>query len=300
MKITFKQLRLFLAVASQQNLSHGAQVCFLSQPAASMALSELETRLGTSLFDRIGKKLVLNANGIKLYPFAAELVERLHSTENLFGPDPGQLSGHLRIGTSSTIGNYFMPAIIHRFCQRYPAVRISQTIHNTQTILHDLEQFHLDIGLIEGACDSDSLTTQLWQKDTLVIFASTQNPLQHKKNLRFSDLSDQTWVLRERGSGTRECLEKVLRIDKIHLEIGSTHAIKQLVAANMGIGCASRAVLQEEIARGQLVELAIKDGFISRDFLHVSHKAKYQTDLIKAFNQVLFGDDAIAKGQPCV
>lgn len=288
MKITFKQLRLFLAVASQQNLSLGAQACFLSQPAASMALSELESRLGAPLFDRMGKKLVLNANGIKLYPYAAELVERLHSMEHLFTEDHGKLSGHLRIGTSSTIGNYFMPSIIHAFSQRHPAVRLSQTIHNTQTILHDLEHFHLDIGLIEGSCDSDCLTTQLWQKDTLVIFAAAEHPFKHRNNLQLRDLKDQTWVLRERGSGTRECLEKILTLEHIVLEIGSTQAIKKLVAANMGIGCASRAVLQEEIANGQLIELAINDGLFSRDFLHVSHKAKYQTDVIKAFNEVLF------------
>lgn len=292
MRITFRQLSLFVAVAERENISQGAKASFLSQPAASMTLAELEKQLGHPLFDRVGKKLVLNENGLKLYPRAVELMDRARQIEALFKQEKSTtLTGYLKIGASSTIGNYVMPSLIAQFVRRYPNVKITQKIANSQEIIHDLEKFTLDVGFIESTCSSTMLDTHIWKKDELIIFASPKHPLAQKlaqkESLTRADLDTHHWILREPGSGTREILEHFIQPKQVLLEIGSTQAIKKIVADNLGLSCASRFALEEELKAKTLVELPINDLTITRDFLHLTHKAKYQTEMINAFNQVL-------------
>lgn len=287
MKITFKQLSLFVAIAQRQNLSQGATACFLSQPAASMALAELEQQLAHPLFDRVGKKLVLNANGLKLYPQAVELLDRMHHLESLFQHTTA-LNGQLKIGASSTIGNYLLPPIIARFMQLYPQVKIVQTIGNSQHILEGLEKFTLDIGLIESHCSAHVLASQRWQTDHLVIFAADHHPLAQQARVSLEDLQQAAWILREPGSGTRQALERVFTPNHIVAEIGSTQAIKKMVADSLALSCASRFSLQQELQQHSLTELPVTDLALARDFLHVWHPAKYSTPIIQAFNALLF------------
>lgn len=283
MRITFKQLNLFVAVAEKENMTQGAKAVFLSQSAASMALTQLETQLGEPLFDRVGKRLVLNKNGRKLYPKAVELIDRLKQVESSFKNKSAGLSGCLKIGASSTIGNYLMPELIAQFIQTYPNVKIIQKISNSEEIIHELEKFNLDVGFIEGECYSDNLEITPWGVDELIIFASPKHSLASQSLITLEDLNNADWILRESGSGTREILEKHVRPKKIILEIGSTQAIKKIVNAGIGISCASRASLLKELEEKELVELPVKNLTIQRYFFKLMHKEKYQTDLILAF-----------------
>jgi DNA-binding transcriptional LysR family regulator len=282
MKITFKQVNLFVAVAERENLTKGAQAIFLSQPAASVTLQEFEMQLGEPLFDRVGKKLILNKNGTKLYPKAVELLERVQQMEHLFS-NSGDLKGVLKVGASSTIGNYLMPELIVQFTRQFPHVKIVQTIGNTEEIIEQLEKFKLDIGFVEGNCYEESLEITPWREDELIIFSSPDHLLAKKSEITIQDLKEASWILREKGSGTREILEKYYRPEKVTLEIGSTQAIKKLVSKNMGISCASRHALLQELNNKELAELPVKNLKMRRDFLLLIHKEKYRTELIQSF-----------------
>ncbi len=283
MNITFKQLKLFVAVARGENLSRGAAAVFLSQPAASMALSELEAQLVQPLFDRVGKKLVLNDNGLQLYPKAIALIDQLQLLEHTFSQSSSQLSGTLRIGTSMTIGNYVMPVFIAQFMKVHPQVKLIQTVANSKTIIQELEKFSLDIGFIESDCSSKNLVAHNWGEDTLAIFAATQHPLAKQANVSLAEIEQVAWVVRESGSGTRETLEKYVHLSNICLEVGSTRAIKYLVETGDYLGCASRYTLQRALIEQRVVEINLPAGPIKRNFLRVIHKDKYPTSLIKAF-----------------
>lgn len=283
MKITFKQLNLFIAVANLGSLSRGAEEVFLSQPAASVALLELETRLGQPLFDRAGKKLVLNENGLQLYPKAVELIERLNHAEQLFHHQATELSGTLKIGTSMTIGNYIMPSLLANFMKAYPKVHIIQKVANSETVIHNLEKFQLDIGFIESDCFSDNLHIDKWGEDELTVFAAPNHPLAKQATVTLNQIEQAEWIVREQGSGTREIMERHIHPKNIRLEVGSTQAIKQMVSMTQAIGCVSRYALEKELSEKTLVQLKIKKSIIKRNFSRLIHKEKYHTELIKTF-----------------
>ena len=283
MKITFKQLNLFVAVANSNNLTRGAEEVFLSQPAASVALAALESRLGQPLFDRIGKKLILNENGLQLYPKAVELLERLNHAEQIFDHKNTELSGCLKIGTSMTIGNYITPALVARFMQAHPLVHIIQKVANSETIIHELEKFQLDIGFIESDCFSDHLLVNKWGEDELVIFSSPAHALAQDTSVSLKQIESAAWVMREHGSGTREVMEKYVHPKNIRVEVGSTQAIKQIVAISNALGCASLCALEKEFSEKTLVKLNVKDCLMKRNFFQLIHKEKYHTELIKVF-----------------
>lgn len=283
MKLTFKQLNLFVAIAHSGSLSQGAKKVFLSQPAASVALAELERRLGQPLFDRLGKRLVLNSNGLQLFPKAVELIERLNLTEQLFENKSLELSGTLKIGTSMTIGNYIAAPLIAQFMQAHPKVHLVQKVANSETIIQELEKFQLDIGFIEDECFSENLLAEKWGEDELVVFSSPAHPLAQSQAINVKELAQAEWVMREQGSGTRHMMEKYIRPKNIRVEVGSTPVIKQIVATSNCLGCVSRYALENEFKEKTLTKLTLKKCLMKRDFLQVIHREKYQTALIRMF-----------------
>ena len=153
MNITMRQLEIFTAIATYGNVTRAASELLLSQSAASMALAELENQLGQKLFSRNGKKLVLNEAGRALMPKAAELLERLAEIGELFNSGSSRFAGSIRVGASSTIGNYLIPQYLGRFVDKHPAVDIILEVGNTDQIINSLLDYKIDIGYIEGICN---------------------------------------------------------------------------------------------------------------------------------------------------
>lgn len=286
MKITLKQLALFAAIAKSGSVTVAANQLFLSQSAASMSLRELEAHLGTSLFDRIGKKLVLNEYGRNLYPKALEVLARTQEIEQEITAKEGDFTGSLNIGASSTIGNYLLPHIISKFITKHPMVKIKLTVANSNVIINELLKFNIDLGFIEGTCHDPQIVIAAWKKDELIIFSSPGHPLASQKRIHLSDLSAANWILREPGSGTREVFENAIyqKISNINLllELGSSEAVKQAVATGIGIGCLSQLTLKEELSKKKLVALQAPLNF-KRTLYMLIHKNKYQTRLIEEF-----------------
>ena len=277
MHFTLKQLKVFLAVASHENVSMAAEELAMSQSAASTALKELEQRFDVVLFDRVGKRLQLNEQGALLRPQAAALLSQAEQIERslLRHSDVGQL----KVGATLTIGNYVAIGIMAAFIQDHPSAQVELDVENTRAIASKVRNFELDIGLIEGELQEPDLDVQYWRDDTLSVFCSPQHPLAKKKELSDADLKQADWIVREKGSGTRQAFDRAMSgmLSEIilRLELQHTEGIKRAVEAGLGIGCLSELTLQDAFKRGTLVPVLAPQRDWTRKFYFILHKQKF-------------------------
>ncbi|MEB6335331.1 DNA-binding transcriptional regulator YeiE [Serratia rhizosphaerae] len=282
MHITLRQLAVFTEVLKSGSTTQASQVLALSQSAVSAALADLEGQLGVQLFDRVGKRLVLNEHGRLLYPKALALLEQAGEIEQLFRHD----SGALRIAASSTIGNYMLPAMMARYRQDFPATPLELNVGNSQDVISAVADFRVDLGLIEGPCHMPELVTQPWLEDELVVFAAPDNPLT-RQPLTLTALAEAPWILRERGSGTREVLDHLLLAHLPHfqlvMELGNSEAIKHAVRHGIGISCLSRRVIAEQLTSGALVALSVPLPPMIRTLYLIHHRQKHISNALQRF-----------------
>jgi DNA-binding transcriptional LysR family regulator len=285
MKITFKQIEVFVAIAKAKSITRASEELHLTQSACSMSLSAMENQLGGVLFDRHGKKLIMNERGRVLFPKAANIITQVKELQDLMaGKKEEALAGHLILGASTTIGNYLLPRIIGNFVGFHPQAKVTLQVANTEQIIEKLLKFEVDIGMIEGNCYSDEIEVFPWKKDELIIIASPRHPLSKKRKIKLEDLHQAKWILREPGSGTREKFEEAM-IGKINtfLEFGHTEAVKQAVLAELGISCLSRTAVAELLKNGQLIQLKTPFLKLTRDFYILLHKDKHKTAILNRF-----------------
>ncbi len=284
MNITLRHLEIFVAIVKHKSIIKAAKNLYLSQSAVSMALTEFENRLSVKLFDRIGKKLILNNYGEKIFVEAQFILKKLEELENTFNDK--KFSGSLIIGGTQTIGNYLLPKIIGEFKKKFNEVDLSLIIDNTENILRKLLNFEIDLAFIEGIVNNNLIEAIDWLEDEIVVFSSPKNQLAQKKRLTIKDLENANWILREKGSGTRDIFEKVayekLKKMNIFLEINQIEAIKQIVETGIGIGALSILTIQKEIKDKRLIKLNIPFK-IKRDLKILIHKKKYKTTLLNEF-----------------
>ena len=312
MKYTLRQLEIFVAISRTANVSRAAEVLSLSQSATSTALSELERQFDLQLFDRVGKSLKINETGQQLLPQAVELLDRAKEIENLLKGHAG--FGYMKIGATLTVGNYLATILVARFLQEHPESRIQLQVHNTGTIVQQIANHELDLGLIEGDCNHPDIEVQPWVADELVVFCAPNNVLAKQTSVNqtsakqnkvtLEQLLQQPWILREKGSGTRETFDRAFHSQysklKIRLELEHTEAIKRAVESGLGIGCISRLALKDDFRRGSLVPISTPSLDLSRSFYFLWHKQKYQTtgmkefiDLCKRFTQGVNRSDLV-------
>jgi len=242
MHITLRQLEVFAEVLKSGSTTQASIVLSLSQSAVSAALADVEGQLRVQLFDRVGKRLVINEHGRLLYPKALALLEQAAEIERLFSKD----NGSLRIGASSTIGNYMLPGMIAHYRLDFPTTPLELNVGNTNDVINAVAEFRVDLGLIEGPCSVPELLSHPWLDDELVVFCAPANPLAGQ-TVTLDALAQAPWILRERGSGTREVLDHLLLPQmpdfNLVMELGNSEAIKHAVRHGIGISCLSRRVI---------------------------------------------------------
>ncbi len=285
MRFTLRQIAVFVAVARHENVSRAAAELALSQSAASTSLAELERLYDTQLFDRFAKTMRLNEIGQALLPQAVELIERAAAIASVLEGRAGY--GRLRIGATLTIGNYLATLIVADFLKRHPESTLQLQVHNTRTIIDQLARHELDLGLVEGSCRHPELVVEAWVADELVVFCAPGHPLAGQGSATLAELSEQSWILREAGSGTRETFDQALRHHhsalNIRLELEHTEAIKRAVGFGLGIGCISRLALREAFRRGSLVAIETPELDLRRHFYFLWHRRKFQTEGMREF-----------------
>ncbi|SHF28297.1 transcriptional regulator, LysR family [Modicisalibacter ilicicola DSM 19980] len=285
MRYTLRQLEVFVAVAQYESVSRAARALALSQSAASTALAEFERQFDCQLLDRIGKRLKLNALGFQLLPKAVALLDRAEEIEELLRGQRGV--GSLDIGATLTIGNYLATLLISDFLHHHPGSRVRLQVRNTAMIIEHIVQHELDLGLIEGDCQHEDIVMQPWVEDELTVFCSPRHPLANVSEASLDRLLRETWIMRERGSGTRQTLEQATRHRRgrfdILLELEHTEGIKRAVESDLGIGCISRLALRDAFRRGSLVPIATPQLDLRRQFTFIWHRHKYLTTGIREF-----------------
>lgn len=285
MRLTLRQLQVFVEIAQQHSVSKAADTLAMSQSAASTALAELERNYDCKLFDRAGKRLFINALGLQLLPQARALLEQAQALEAILKGQEG--FGSLSVGATMTIGNYLATLLLGHFMQRHPECQVKLHVHNTEHIIQRIRAFELDIGLIEGNCQDPDIQITPWINDELVIFCAPQHPLANRKQVQLSELTKESWIVREQGSGTRRAFDTAMQEHqqplRILLELEHTEAIKRAVESGLGIGCISRLALRDAFRRGSLVAIETPQLNLERPFSFIWHQHKYQSKAMQEF-----------------
>jgi DNA-binding transcriptional LysR family regulator len=260
-------------------VTRAAEALAMSQSAASGSLSELESQFGVKLFDRLGKRLQLSELGRQLRPQVENLLAQAQALEQAL--DGRAVTGRLRIGATLTIGNYIAVSMIADFRQRFPEADIALHVANTEAIAERVASFELDMGLIEGELQRPDLDIAPWRHDELVVFAAPGHPLADVTALTDADLVALPWIVRERGSGTRQAFDRAMRgiLSELHIamELQHTEAIKRAVEAGLGVGCLSQVCLTDAFKRGSLVPLPVPGRDFQRQWYLITHREKFRS-----------------------
>lgn len=273
MRITLRQLEVFLAIARSESTTRASKELSLSQSAVSAALHELELQLNTQLFERIGKRLLLNENARLLFPRAQAMLDQAQELEQLFSRGKSRLA----IGASTTIGNYLLPPVISRYHDVCPETNLTLKIANTAEIVSAVASLEVDAGFIEGPCHCPELEVIPWCKDELVIVVGNNHPLAGRFKLSTSDIAHGDWILREAGSGSREVIDQLLlpHLGSLNLvmEMGNSEAIRSMLLHHSHISCLPLSVVTGELQRGQLYRLSHPPFF--RQLYIIRHQQKH-------------------------
>jgi len=287
MRITLKQLQIFETVAEQQSYTEGAKLLYLSQPAVSMQIKQLEEEIGMPVFDRIGKSIQLTDAGRELLLHARsihiQLEEAQQSMEELRGIKRGRL--HL---TMASTANYFTPKLLAGFCREYPNIQISLSVANRAGLLSALENNTTDMVIMGQPPANMPLAAETFMENPLVVVAPPGHRLAKKKHILLKELAQENFIIREIGSGTRAAVERFLAThtqDRPQsIEMNSPEAIKQAVQAGLGLGVVSMHTLEMELALNRLVVLNVQDFPIMRHWLLVYRKDRHFSPVSKAFH----------------
>lgn len=288
MRFSLRHIELFVAVARCGTMSAAAEALAMSQSAASTALIELERRYDRRLFDRAGKRLRINETGRALLPAAIELLSRATEIDGLLSGRTGP--GSLRLGATQTIGNYLAPRLIETFRQRHPGAELTLEIENTAEIAHMVADFSIDLGLIEGEQSHPNLIVTDWLDDALVLVCAPTHRLAGQERCTIDEVLAEHWVVRERGSGTRQALDRAMRPHmggwRIGMELKQIEAILETVRVGSMIGCVSRLAVEGNVALGRVVKLDVPELDLGRRFYLVSHRDQYGTAGVRAFKRI--------------
>jgi DNA-binding transcriptional LysR family regulator len=256
-------LRTFLAVARHQGISRALNELHLTQPAVSRQILALEESLGTHLFVRRGRFLALTEAGHILQQYAVRVSQLLTEAQEEIDGLKGLIRGHLRISAASTIGIYMIPDVLGEFKSQYPGIEIRLNISNKEEVLRNVQAGTADIGFVGPPVPGSELAVETYLEDDLVLIVSPQHWLASRDTISAQMLTEDVFILREHGSGTREILEEELRRAGVSLqhamELGSTEAIKKAVAANLGLSIVSTRAVTLEVMLGHLCAVRVSD-----------------------------------------
>jgi DNA-binding transcriptional LysR family regulator len=289
--MTLEQLRIFVAVAEHEHVTQAARHLNLTQSATSAAVAALESRYATKLFDRIGRRIALTDAGRLFLIEARAVLARSTAAETVLADLAGLKRGHLSLAASQTVGNYWLPKLMHRFQASYPGIELKLSLGNTETVAGQVHEGLADIGFIEGEIDDPALTVRHVAEDKLVLVVAPDHAWAHAKPQSPRDFAAARWICREPGSGTRAVLEAALPAlgmerSQLHiaLELPSNEAVCAAVEAGAGATIFSRLVAERALKAGSLV--AVAANLPKRNFSILRHKERYITQVSAAFHEL--------------
>jgi DNA-binding transcriptional LysR family regulator len=285
--MNFSQLRAFLAVVERRSISKATDTLALTQSAVSRQILSLEQALGMKLFIRQGHSLILTDAGRILLEHGRRILRAVDEAQDALDGLKGLRRGVLRVGAASTIGTYLLPEPLGAFKALFPGIEITLEIANKAETLRRLLAQEIDIGFAGPPIRAAGLVAAEYLTDELVLITAPGHRLAGSPSAAARDLANEVFIMRERGSGTREIMEEELvrsgvEIKKV-MELGSTEAVKQAVAANLGVSLVSRYAITLEILTGRLCSASVSDLRLTRQLYVVHHEQGPLTWAASAF-----------------
>ncbi|WP_408892369.1 selenium metabolism-associated LysR family transcriptional regulator [Paenibacillus taichungensis] len=278
--MNFHQLHIFYTVAEKGSFSAAAQALHMTQPAVTMQIQSLEDYFGTKLLHRSTKKIELSEAGRTLLPHAKRSVELVRQTDEAMSAFTQMLQGRLQLGASLTIGEYVLPRMLGPFARQYPDISIVMKVMNTTQIMDDILKHQLNFGLIEAPVHHPDMIVEPVMQDELKLVVPAGHALADRGEVELEDVLSYAFVLREKGSGTRQVMEDQLQkrnIDpqdmNVVMELGSTGAVKSAVEAGVGITMLSPSSVQHELALGLVHIVDIRGLEFKRQFYAIHLKS---------------------------
>jgi len=291
MSMNLHLLRLFVAVVENDGVVAGAKALNLSQPAVSRGVRELESQLGLTLLERTSRRVRLSPDGAEVYAYAKSVFVAERNVEETVQGLKGLARGTLRIGASTTIATYVLPAIISEFARRHPTVDLRLSAVHTRVIIEQLRAYELDVALAEAPVSDADIEVNPWRLDEMVMIAAPNHRLAGKRSVSNADLAGEMFLLREPESGTRNIVTRALDQAGIAVErsmsIDGTEVIKQVVAEGLGIAVVSRFAIVDQLARKRLVILNVPALHVTRPFNRLSLGQRRPSAVATAFLQLL-------------
>lgn len=288
--MTLRELQIFYELSNTAHVGDVAKKLGITQSAVSLAIKSLENKMGEKLYDRIGKNLLLNERGKYFKSLTKEHYNALLESASLFRKDT--LLGELNIAASRTIGDYIMPQILFDFKKLYPDVNVKNSTTNSQKIAKMVEEGSVNIGFIESKVKFKNILMQKIGQDELIVVGSDEKLA--RKSIYIDRLFDKIWLLREEGSGTREIflsnIGKYSASLQKQLIFSSFESIKRVLYTNKdALTCISRICVEDELKKGVLFEINLKNFKFKRDFYLIYHKNKYKNRLFLEFSNFIKG-----------
>lgn len=285
--MTLHHLEVFVMVCQEKTMHAAAEKLNLSQPAISKIIADLEKYYEIKLFERINHRLYVTPIGETVRSHALQILGMVQNMEDAINIQGKR--NHIRIGASVSVGTCLLPPLIQKLQQNQMTYEV--TINNTSKIEQLVNDYMLDVALVEGQVDNPNLMVQHVREDELVLVARAAHPLAHKSEVLYADLEQYSFITREDGSSKRNQLELHLQQMGVHLttnySCSSVEAIKQALLYTDGVAVLSKMMIEEEIKKGVLSILPLKGMQFKRSIRLIYHKNKYISPAMKAFFVVL-------------
>jgi len=290
MNITIRQLKIFEVVAQHLSYTRAVEILFLSQPAVSMQIKQLESEVGLPLVEKMGKKLFLTEMGNELLVYARNISMQLVELNDVVEELKGSQKGQLKIAVASTASSFSLK-LLGEFYKRFPGSNISLDVTNRASLLNHLEDNTVDMVIMGRPPEEMDVEAVNFMDNPLVVVAEANHSLANSKNIPLKVIQKETFIMREHGSGTRIAMEQFFQESGYEIssvmEMSSNDAINQAVEAGLGLGIVSRDTLQREIQLGKLIILDVESFPIMRHWYLVHRKGKRFTGLMSAFKQIV-------------
>jgi LysR family transcriptional regulator, low CO2-responsive transcriptional regulator len=291
--LTLRQLQVFESAATHLNFSLTAKQLYLSQPAVSMQIKQLEENIGLPLFEQIGKKVFLTEAGRELFHYSRNITQQLGEMEAVFDELKGLEHGKLTISVVNT-ANYFTPRLLATFCRRHPNINVILQVANRDAVLKQLADNSTDLAILGQPPEGLDIIAKPFLDNPLVVIAAPDHPLAKLKRVKFARLAEETFLSREQGSGTRSAMERVFAQHKIQphisMEMETNEAIKQAVQAGMGLGILSLHSIELELETKRIAMLNVENFPLMRNWFVAHRSNKRLSSAALAFKEFLLKD----------
>jgi DNA-binding transcriptional LysR family regulator len=290
--MNLNQLKIFYFAVKSGNLSTAAEQLFITQPAVTKGIQRLQEYYELKFIDYVGKKLVLTDAGEVLFKIAEKIFDMETHAEESIRDFQQRKRGRIRILSSESFGDYYLPEVIIPFCKAYPLVQVSMNILPTELVVENTASLNCDIGFISYPVDHEKLVVREVLEDELVIITPRRHLLAGRHMLRPRDFEGQPLIMHEEESAPRRAIDDFVQRHginiKIPMELSSNRAIKRAVEHGIGIALISRKVAKEEIEQRRLVALSLGDPVMKRKFFLVHHRDKYISESLQRLMDMVF------------